>query len=73
MSSLKTDAKGKPRTMMNTTIKTDILIGFKAYCKELGYPMNLVLDCFMEQFMNDEFSLAITNKKLKMELDNQNK
>lgn len=72
MSSLKTDAKGKERTMMNTTIKTDILIKFKAYCKEMGYPMNLILDCFMEQFTNQEFNLKICNNKLQVELDEEN-
>ena len=46
---IKTDAKLKDRSVLNTTIRTDILKAFKEYCKENGYPLNLILDSFMEQ------------------------
>ena len=70
MSRIKSDAEQKSRTMLNTTIKTDVLREFKDYCKELGYPMNLILDCFMEQFKNGEFNLRIgKNNKLEVDID----
>ena len=56
--------------MMNTTIKTEVLKNFKDYCKEIGYPMNLILDCFMEQFTKGEFSLKIgKNNKLEVDIE----
>ena len=67
---IKSDAKQQPRTMMNTTIKTEVLKDFKDYCKEIGYPMNLILDCFMEQFTKGEFSLKIgKNNKLEVDIE----
>ena len=57
--------KGEP-----VVIKTDVLKEFKDYCKQLGYPMNLILDCFMEQFKNGEFNLKIgKNNKLEVDID----
>lgn len=57
---IKTDAKLKDRSVLNTTIRTDILKAFKEYCKGNGYPLNLILDSFMEQFVNGEFVLKLT-------------
>lgn len=73
MASIKTDAKLKPRAMLNTTIKTEALESFKAYCKEIGYPMNMVLESFMEQFVNGEFILKIAKaNKLSVEFTGEN-
>lgn len=61
MSSLKTNKetnKGK-RSTLNTTIDDEVLDAFKVYCKELGFPMNMILESFMSQFVNGEFSLKI--------------
>ena len=70
MARIKSDAKQQPRTMMNTTIKTEVLKDFKDYCKEIGYPMNLILDCFMGQFTKGEFSLKIgKNNKLEVDIE----
>ncbi len=68
MASLKTETKANPRSMLNTTIKTETLDGFKAYCKELGYPMNMILESFMEQFIGGEFVLKI-GKANKLNVD----
>jgi len=73
MASIKTNAKLKPRAMLNTTIKTEALDNFKAYCKEIGYPMNMVLESFMEQFVNGEFILKIAKaNKLSVEFAGEN-
>lgn len=62
MASLKTNAKGKERGVLNTTINKETLEKFKAYCKENAYPLNLILECFMEQFVNDEIVIKLGNK-----------
>lgn len=59
MARVKSDAKQKPRAMLNTTIDTEILDDFKSYCKELGLPMNLLIQSFMRQMIDGEFVLKI--------------
>ena len=73
MASIKTKTVANPRSMLNTTIKTETLDGFKAYCKELGYPMNMILESFMEQFTSGEFVLKIGKaNKLNVDLSDGN-
>lgn len=43
----------------NTTIDTDILQAFKTLCKIKSYPMNVVLELFMKQFINGEFDIYL--------------
>lgn len=69
MARIKSDAKQKPRAMLNTTIDTEVLDEFKAYCKELGLPMNLLVESFMRQFTEGSFVLKIgKNNKLNVDL-----
>lgn len=68
MARVKSDAKPKPRAMLNTTINEEILNDFKAYCKELGFPMNMILESFMAQFVDGEFILKI-GKSNKLNVD----
>lgn len=75
MSSMKTDAKAITRSTLNTTIRKEVLDEFKAYCKETGMPMNMVLEAFMTQFVTGEFIMKIAKaNKLGVDLvDNNNK
>lgn len=57
MARVKSDAVQKKRAMLNTTIDQEVLDEFKAYCKELGLPMNLLLETFMKQLVSGEFTL----------------
>lgn len=45
------------RAMLNTTIREDILADFKNVCKESGINMNIILETFMKQFADGEFTL----------------
>jgi len=73
MARVKTNAKPKPRAMLNTTINSDVLDEFKAYCKELGYPMNMILESFMQQFVDGEFVLKIARaNKMNVDLIEEN-
>lgn len=68
MARVKTDAVQQKRAMLNTTINEVVLEDFKAYCKELGYPMNMLLESFMRQFVDGEFVLKI-GKSNKLNVD----
>lgn len=68
MARVKSDAVQKPRAMLNTTIDQEILDDFKAYCKELGLPMNILLQSFMQQMSSGEFILKF-GKNNKIEVD----
>lgn len=72
MSSLKVDVKtnANNRAMLNTTIDPEVLEAFKAYCKELGYPMNMIIESFMRQFVTGEFILKI-GRANRLEVDLQ--
>lgn len=58
---IKTGVKSKERSVLNTTIRSDVLKEFKEHCKKMGYPLNLILDSFMEQFVKGEFVLKLTD------------
>ena len=60
------DTKQK-RAMLNTTINENVLNNFREYCKGINCPMNMVIETFMEQFANGQFSFKLC--KTKMELD----
>lgn len=68
MARVKTDAVPQKRAMLNTTINEEVLNNFKAYCKELGFPMNMILESFMVQFVDGEFVLKI-GKSNKLNVD----
>lgn len=69
MSSMKTNAKAITRSTLNTTIRKEVLDDFKAYCKETGMPMNMVLEAFMIQFITGEFIMKIAREnKLTVDL-----
>ena len=60
--------ENKPkRAMLNTTINEEVLNNFREYCKTINCPMNTVLETFMAQFANGEFSFKL--KRSRMELD----
>lgn len=72
MASLKIKSKtnANNRAMLNTTIDPEVLEAFKAYCKEIGYPMNMILESFMKQFVTGEFCLKIgKNNRLNVAIE----
>ena len=68
MARVKSDAVAQKRAMLNTTINENVLNDFKNYCKELGFPMNMILESFMVQFVDGEFVLKI-GKSNKLNVD----
>lgn len=70
MARVKTDATPKPRAMLNTTIDQEVLDEFKAYCKELGLPMNILIQAFMKQMASGQFILKFgKNNNIEVDLE----
>lgn len=54
---IKRDVKRVETTALNQKVNKEVFDDFKDYCKELGYPMNVVLETFMRQYANGRFHL----------------
>ena len=54
---IKVEAERLETTALNTKVNKEVFDGFKIKCKELGYPMNVMLETFMQQYANDRFYL----------------
>ena len=52
---IKRDVDRVETTALNQKVNKEVFDKFKDYCKELGYPMNVVLETFMLQYANDRF------------------
>lgn len=61
--------KDKKRAILNTTIKEDILSDFRNYCKKINCPMNMVLEIFMEQFAEGQFSFKLSKGKTQIDFE----
>ena len=57
------------RAMLNTTINEDVLNNFREYCKEINCPMNMILEIFMNQFAEGQFSLKLGKNKMKLDIE----
>ena len=44
-------------TALNTKVNKEVFEAFKDCCRELGYPMNVMLETFMRQYANGKFKL----------------
>lgn len=54
---IKRDVERVETTALNQKINKEVFNGFKDICKEKGYPMNVVLETFMQQYANGRFKL----------------
>lgn len=57
------------KAMLNTTINKEILDSFRNYCKEINIPMNVVLETFMNQFSDGQFSLKLSKNQMQVDLE----
>ncbi len=44
-------------TALNTKVNKEVFDNFKDCCKELGYPMNVMIETFMRQYANGRFNI----------------
>ncbi len=54
---IKRDVKRVKTTALNTKVNKEVFDDFKDYCKEQGYPLNVMLETFMRQYANGNFHL----------------
>ena len=61
---------------LNQEINREVFNGFKDYCKKRGYPMNVLLELFMQQYANNRFQFSSEEinkwKMIKCETDTLN-
>lgn len=57
------------KVVLNTTIDKDVKDAFSAYCKQVGFSMNTVLEILMRQFANGEFRIKFEKNKLDIDLE----
>lgn len=70
MSGLKTDREIKrEKAMLNTTIDKEVFEEFKATCKASGMRMSTLLETFMRQYSNGEFTVKFVKNKSILELE----
>lgn len=51
------NVKRAETTALNTKVNKEIFTKFKDRCAYLGYPMNVILESFMQQYTNNRFKL----------------
>lgn len=54
---IKRDVQREETTTLTTTINKEVLDTFKDCCKKAGYPLNMVLEIFMKQYVNGRFKV----------------
>lgn len=70
MSGLKTDREIKrEKAMLNTTIDKKVFEDFKATCKASGMRMSTLLETFMRQYSNGEFTVKFVKNESFLELE----
>lgn len=52
------EAKKVETAALNTKINKEVFDNFKVCCLELRYPMNVMLEIFMQQYANGRFDLS---------------
>lgn len=54
---IKRDVQREETTTLTTTINREVFDTFKDCCKKAGYPLNMVLEIFMRQYVNGRFKV----------------
>ena len=69
MSGLKTDREiRREKARLNTTIDKEVFEDFKATCKASGMRMSTLLETFMRQYSDGEFTVKFVKNESKLEL-----
>lgn len=55
---IKRDVKRVETTPLNTKVNKEVFDAFRDCCKKQGYPLNVMLETFMRQYANGDFSLS---------------
>lgn len=55
---IKRDVERVATKPLNTKVNKEVFDAFKDYCKEQGYPLNVMLETFMRQYSSGNFYLS---------------
>lgn len=44
---------------LHAEINKDVLESFKKYCKQINYPMNVLLEIFMRQYVDERYDITV--------------
>lgn len=55
---IKSNVKRKNTTSINQQINKEVFDEFKDYCRATGYPMNVLIETFMQQYANGNFHMS---------------
>lgn len=55
---IKRDVERVATKPLNTKVNKEVFDAFKDYCKEQGYPLNVMLETFMRQYSSGNFHLS---------------
>lgn len=73
---IKIDVDRVETSALNTKINKEVFDNFKICCKQMGYPLNVMLETFMRQYTNGKFVLSADDilkyKSDKSEVDTLN-
>lgn len=58
-------------SVLNTNINSEIYNNFKNHCKYLGYPMNVLLETFMQQYVDNNSCIIKRDDVLKWKKENE--
>lgn len=67
---IKRDVQRVETMPMNQKVNKEVFDSFKDYCKELGYPMNVMIETFMKQYTKGKFKIK-SEDILKFKNDNK--
>lgn len=59
------------RVMVNTTISEPVADDFRRVCKEINCPMNMVLETFMRQFADGQFTFKLCRGKTNLDIEEE--
>ena len=60
---IRSDAERVETKQINTMVDKTICENFKDSCKIMGYPINVMLEVFMKQFVDGKFSIKFDEAK----------
>lgn len=71
---IKMKTAGVNKSVLNTTIKTDVLDEFKEISNEIGIPMGYLIEAFMRDFNDGKFRVGIGSggrrkREIRLDLD----
>lgn len=55
---IKRDVQRYETTALNTQVNKEIFDRFKDCCKRMGYPLNLMIEVFMQQYVDGQYQLS---------------